>query len=429
MAQQQKKVLIISYYWPPAGGPGVQRVVKFAKYLPQFGWDPVILTVRDGEYPAIDPTLEAEIPERVKVYKTSSLEFFSLFKRLTGRKKEDRIATTILKEEKPRLKDRIFRWIRYNFFIPDARVGWVQYAVEEGRRILREEQPAVILCTSPPHSAQLIARRLSKESGIPWVADFRDPWTDAYWLRALVNYPRAYRKNLRLERAVLREANAVITVSKGYQQLLDKEDRPIHLITNGYDSSDFKIRKRKGDNFRIVYTGSLSQIQNPVNLFRAIQRLSPKEKMHLKLHFYGAIDPAIRQSVRDMGIEGVVDFHAYIPHDQITEKMINPEMLLLLTPRTPSKGMTPLKLFEYLATRNYILGIGDVNSDPARILRRCAGGTYHSYEENLLPLLRERMNAWREGKTFSGHQEEIEKLDRKVLTSKLATVLDQVALE
>jgi hypothetical protein len=425
--EPMKKVLILTYYWPPAGGPGVQRVIKFVKYLPDFGYQPIVLTVSKGEYPAIDHSLEAEVPAGVRVVRTGTFEFFALFKRLTGRKKEERITTTILKADNPGWKDRIFRWIRYNLFYPDARIGWRWYALRAARKIIREEKPVLLFCTSPPHSAQWITRSLHRKTGIPWIADFRDPWTDAYWLRDLPKYPWAYRRNLAMERAVLAEANALITVSEGYQELLHKTGRRPQLIRNGFDAADFTRRKSPNPTFRIVYTGSLSQIQMPTNFLDALAGLSHEEQRMVQFDLYGAIDPQFFREAEERGIADLIKAHGYIPHDQVVNEMIQADLLLLLTPRTPSVGMTPLKLYEYLASGAFILGIGDTTSDPARILARCEGGQYVSYDTNVLPLLRHRIEVWQQHPDAQPDiHPGVRLLERRELTRQLAGVFDQV---
>jgi len=425
--EPRKKVLILTYYWPPAGGPGVQRVVKFVKYLGDFGYQPIVLTVSRGEYPAIDHSLEAEVPEGIRVVRTRTFEFFGLFKRLTGRKKEERITTTILKADNPGWKDRIFRWIRYNLFYPDARIGWRWFALRAAGKIIREEQPVLLFCTSPPHSAQWITRALHRKTGIPWVADFRDPWTDAYWLRDLPKYPWAYRRNLAMERVVLAEADALVTVSEGYQELLHKTGRRPRLIRNGFDAADFTQRKSANPTFRIVYTGSLSQIQMPTNFLDALAGLSHEEQSKVQFDLYGAIDPQFFKEAGERRVTHLIKAHGYIPHDQVVQEMVQADLLLLLTPRTPSVGMTPLKLYEYLASGAFILGIGDTTSDPARILQRCEGGQYVSYDTNVLPLLRHRIDTWEK---HPGQQPQIHpgvrQLERRELTRQLAEVFDQV---
>jgi hypothetical protein len=176
-----KKVLIITYYWPPAGGPGVQRILKFAKYLPDFGWQPLVLTVSKGEYPALDKSLYKEIPQEAEVFKTKSFEPNLLYKKFVGLDQDASIPISVLSEEKSSLKKSLAHWIRINFFIPDAKIGWQPFAITEGKRIIENHQPDIIFSSSPPPTVHLIARRLKKYARLKWVADFRDPWTDIHY--------------------------------------------------------------------------------------------------------------------------------------------------------------------------------------------------------------------------------------------------------
>ena len=177
-----KKVLIITYYWPPAGGPGVQRVLKFAKYLPQFGWEPVILTVENGNFPAVDEGLLGEVPDNLKVYKTKTLEPFAIYNKLQGKDKTSAVDTFTITKSGKSFKDKLGNAIRSYFFIPDARKGWKPFAVKAGLDIIKKEKIDLIFSSSPPHSLQLIAKDLAKKTQLPSVADFRDPWFNAIWL-------------------------------------------------------------------------------------------------------------------------------------------------------------------------------------------------------------------------------------------------------
>src|SRR5690606_13755203 len=202
-AKHLKKVLIITYYWPPAGGSGVQRVLKFAKYLPEFGWEPVILTVENGEYPALDSSFEDDIPKGMKVYKTKALEPFHVYKALTGQSRDSKIDTNILKSESENLREKISKWIRLNIFIPDARIGWMAYAVRQGMEIIENENISLIISTSPPQSLQLSAMRIARKSKKPWVADFRDPWTSIAYYQKSKRFALTKKLDHYLEKKVL----------------------------------------------------------------------------------------------------------------------------------------------------------------------------------------------------------------------------------
>ena len=217
-----KKVLIITYYWPPAGGPGVQRVLKFAKYLPEFGWEPYILTVKYGEYYAIDDKLLDEIPENLQVYKTSAFEPYNLYRKVLGKSKDKSLPVYILNtSKKDSLLERISKWIRVNLFIPDPRMFWLPFAASKGEKIIKEKNIDLIFTSSPPHTVQLIGKRLSKITGKPWVADFRDPWTKAFWFSEIKRTSFSAKINKSMEKGVLDSADALTFIS---DSLFSKEN-------------------------------------------------------------------------------------------------------------------------------------------------------------------------------------------------------------
>ena len=226
-----KKVLIITYYWPPAGGPGVQRVLKFAKYLPEFGWQPIILTVENGEYPAIDESLLKEIPQGIKVYKTKSFEPFTIYRKFFSDKKNQPIPVGILAQSGGSLKKRIANFIRLNFIIPDAKIGWKFSAVKEGQKIIDLEKPDLIFSSSPPPTTHLIAKTLAKRNKIKWIADLRDPWSKIHYYQ---NNRLAIANKLdeRIEHKTLSASNKVITVSENFAKLISVEKNKIELIPN-----------------------------------------------------------------------------------------------------------------------------------------------------------------------------------------------------
>jgi glycosyltransferase involved in cell wall biosynthesis len=421
----KKKVLIISYYWPPAGGPGVQRVLKFAKYLPEFGWEPIVLTVKNGEYPAMDSSLIKEIPNECRVYSTKTIEFFTLFKFLTGRKRRQPIETFILNRKATKFPEKVFTWVRQNLFIPDARIGWIPFATKKGIEIIKEEKPAIIFSSSPPHSIHLTAFKLAQRFNIPWVADFRDPWTDAFWDKGLGRMHAFSKRNLALEKKVIAAANALVTVSPGYREILMKEPREdFFVLTNGFDHSDFIFKKQSSSKFRIVYTGNIAASQNPLNFFQAIQTLKGELGEVLDIHLYGNADVEVHEAVEALGIADLINFHPYIPHDEAIEKMTNSDLLLLLQPKIHGDGMIPGKAFEYIATKNPILGIGDVNGDSANLLRECRVGEMYGYEESLVDPLREIIEFWQNGNIPQADLAAIENYDRKSLTKRLAKIFD-----
>lgn len=427
---KRKKVLILTYYWPPAGGPGVQRVLKFVKYLPEFGWEPIVLTVQNGEYPAIDESLRAEVPADIRVFQTRTVEFFSLFKRLSGRKKEAAIETFFLNRKKMPLKDRIFSWIRQNIFIPDARLGWIPFAVREGARILQEEKPSVIFSSSPPHSLHLAALRLSRKYQTPWVADFRDPWTEAFYEKGQARSALSRRINAYFEQKVLRRAHAVLSVNRSILELLYHQTPPgnAHAVPNGYDAEDFNLKKKQSAQFRIVYAGHLDSSQNPERFFAALAALNDAHPGLVRADFYGKTDALIRESIRRYGLEDILHCQPYVPHAQILQVITDADLLLLLIPRPFSKGIVTGKIFEYLATRNFILGIGDPAGDAAQILQECQAGEMLSYEADPGDILEAQFQRWQQGLGTPSNAEAVSKYERRETAKSLAQILDRYAM-
>lgn len=416
-----RKVLIITYYWPPAGGPGVQRVLKFVKYLRDFGWEPIILTVREGEYPALDEGLAQDVPPGIQVFATRSIEFFSLFKRATGRKKEAPIETYILNREKAGWKDLFFTWLRQNVFLPDARVGWVPFAVQKGKEIIAREKPDLIFSSSPPHSLQLAAARLAKYSGIPWVADFRDPWTDAFWDKGLRRSAWAAACIRNMERRMVSRATALTSVSQGVLELLLKGNTKQSLVLpNGFDSDDFQLQKAPAPRFRIVYAGHIAASQNPVNFFEAVANLSPELRSRLDIQFWGKFDESVYRAIMQLGLQEIVKLNPYIPHAAAVRAITNADLLLLLIPRMYGKGILTGKVFEYLATGNYILGIGDPQGEAAQIVQECKAGEMFDYNANLLPVLSDLLHAWEKGFLPQADRNGIARYDRKQIAGRLA---------
>ncbi|MGD9488335.1 MAG: glycosyltransferase [Calditrichaceae bacterium] len=422
-----KKVLIITYYWPPAGGPGVQRVLKFAKYLPEFGWQPVILTVESGEYPAIDESLLKDIPEGCKVYKTSSLEPVTLYKRFTGRKKNEKLPTFVLnKKHDENIKERISRWIRSNVFIPDAKIGWIPFAVRTGMKIIENENIDVILSSSPPHSVQLIARRLAKKSGLRWIADYRDPWVDAFWQSDLTRTNYARNRDLKMEKETLGAADEIVTISPSLISLFShKANNNYHLISNGYDPDDFgNVEKKQSRKFRIKYFGHLGKDQNIHAFFKSLTSFDPAILNKMEITFFGSVHKTIEMTVKEYNLESYINFNPYISHDKMLVQMIDSDLLLLVIPDIPeNRGIVTGKIFEYMASGNYILGIGPVDGDAAMILEQTGSGKMYAHNQSLNDTLLSYFQNWKNDRWNKADKTETSKYSRKELSKKLAEIL------
>lgn len=426
-----KKVLILTYYWPPAGGPGVQRVLKFAKYLPQFGWEPVILTVDDGEYSALDESLIKDVPEGLKVYKTKTLEPFSLYKKLTGQK-DKAIETYALTETSTSLKSKLFKWIRLNLFIPDARIGWKNYAVRKGLEIIESENIDVILSSSPPHSLQLAASKIAQKTGKPWLADFRDLWLDAFYIPTEEQGARARRKNAILEKNVLLSTDKVISTS---QEIVDdfkkkSEDTNYDVVYNGYDSTDFSdVIVNKNSSFVIRYFGSISSGQNPTALFNFLKKIkkeSPDIAKSIGVEIFGKIDATVMRDIENYNLGDLVKFKGYVSHSEVPKLMKTSDCLLLLLPRQKYKGMVPGKLFEYMAANQTILALGEVTSEVSRLLKQTNTGEIFAHSEDISDFVLKQFHLWKSAAKPKYDTTSIAPFSRYRQTEKLANILNDL---
>lgn len=423
-----KKVLIITYYWPPAGGPGVQRVLKFAKYLPQFGWEPIILTVENGEYPAIDESLLNEIPSNIKIYKTKSFEPFTFYKSVTGQK--GNIPTHVLsKSENESSLQKLSKWIRANVFIPDARVGWIPSIIKEGMKIIDKERPELIFSSSPPHSLQIGAMKLAEKSGLKWVADFRDPWTDGFWQKDLSRTNYAVKKDSKFEKEVLQNSDAIVTVSESISNLLNEKCRNnFYVIPNGYDEHDFSNRtKLRSEKFTIVYTGSLRKSQIPHKFLSSLSELSSNDAItNLELHFIGTVHPDAIDLVNELNLRKLVKFYPYKPHSELIKYIVNADLLLLSIPDTQNnEGILTGKLFEYIGSKNFILCIGPKNGDAANIISELDCGITCEFNEDPSELILVKYNDWKIGITHN-YNIHSDQYTRKNLTEKLSSIFDSI---
>lgn len=431
VTQKMKKVLVITYYWPPAGGPGVQRILKFVKYLPKFGYQPVVLTVRDGTFPAIDTSLLKEIPTDVKVYKCKTIEPFGLYKKALGKDKDWKIPTHVHEEKKSTFMNQLSKWIRANLFIPDARIGWRFFAVREAIRIVETENIDMIFSTSPPQSLQLIAKSIARKTDKPWLADFRDPWTDLFTLKELPRNNFVKWIDQYLEKTVLSNADVVSTVSQGLIDLfVSKTSKPKYIeLPNGYDISDFKgIEKQPVDKFRIVYLGYIDKSQVPYSFLKTLSELPDEILGEMDVQFYGKCHPAMHSEAERLGIQNRITFNGYVPHNKVVQLMKNAVILLLIIPDVENNaGILTGKLFEYLATQNYILGIGPEQGDAARILQTTNSGQLFDYKKDISNHIIELFNKWKRQEPLSEiNRTMVENYSREKLTQKLASEFDEL---
>lgn len=382
----KKKVLLITYYWPPSGGSGVQRTLYFVKYLRQFGWEPIVYTVENGEFPVIDESLMKEIPAGTEVIKTKIWEPYGLYKKFTGKKKDQKLKPLIVTEKQDRpLAHQVSTWIRGNFFIPDARKFWIKPSIDYLTTYLKENPVDLIFSSSPPQSVHLIALGIKKALSIPWVADFRDPWTKISYYDDLMLMKWADKKHKQLELEVLQTADTVVTVSESCKKdFVDIGNREVQVITNGFEDS-IVLPDVKPDPalFTISYTGTLSRDRNPTIIWEAIQELvqeNPKLKKALRLRFIGNVDRSIFESLDALGLQGNYEKIGHVPHAKVFDYLMSSNALLLIG--IPNdKGVLTGKLFEYLFSGKPVLSIGPKGGDIDKILLESKAGTCVDFDE------------------------------------------------
>lgn len=376
------KVLIITYYWPPSGGAGVQRWLKFVKYLRQYGWEPIIYTPLNPEYPAIDSTLAQEIPEDILVIKTPIWEPYKFYKKLTGIASDEKVNASgfISESKRPGKLQMISMWLRGNFFIPDARKFWIKPSIKYLNKWLSANHVDAMVSTGPPHSMHLIALELRKRSGIPWLADFRDPWTNIDFYQDLQLTQRADRKHHRQELSVLKAADDVVVISKSmkadFKEILSRQ---YTVITNGYDESDtIDVKVTTDSKFSIAHIGSMAKSRNPENLWIALNKLS--ETIHgfsedLVIKLVGSVDYSVIMMLQKYNLIDKLQKIDYLPHDKVIEIQKQSRVLLLLINDTPNaKVILPGKFFEYMASGRPILCIGPMDGDAAQIIDETHSG-------------------------------------------------------
>ncbi len=429
-----KRVLVITYYWPPSGGAGVQRWLKFTKYLYEYGWQPVVYTPENPEAPVDDPSLLKDIRSETEVIGRRIWEPYNLYRRFLGMKSEDRINAGFLSEnEKPEKKEGLSVWIRGNLFIPDARRFWIKPSVRFLRKILRENPVDAIISTGPPHSMHLIARRLKNYFKIPWIADFRDPWTEIDFYDQLKLTRWSDKKHKKLEKEVLHGADRVVVIGKTMAERfrITQGISPV-IIPNGFDEPDFQNEKKNtGKRFSIVHVGALNRDRNHPAFWEAIADLvreKPEFTHNFVIKLVGKLDVSVHRSIAKHGLQNQVEIDAHLPHDQVIPLLQSASALYLPINNTPNaKSIQTGKIFEYLAAGRPILGTGPTDGDAADILKECNAGEMVDFSNKTR--LKEVLTIWAglnmEGKLFT-ESSGIEKFSRRNLTAIIAEQLEEI---
>jgi glycosyltransferase involved in cell wall biosynthesis len=427
---EQKKILIITYYWPPAGGPGVQRWLKFAKYLPDFGWKPIIYTPENPSYPLLDETLMKDVPENIEMVRTRIWEPYQLAEKLNKSNKKFKAGQFDVGKNQS-WKSKLSIWVRGNFFIPDARVFWVKPSIKFLEKYLKENKIDTIVTSGPPHSLHLIGLGLkNKIPDLKWIADFRDPWTEISYYKHLKLTKSSDKKHRELESAVFKNADITLATSYTDAENFRKAGANAICITNGFDKSDSdkSVKGQIGQAFTLSYIGVLEQLRNPENLWKALDELVKENAefaTDFKLKFVGRIDDKILQSIENSSLKNHILNLGYLAHGKAVEEMQNSDLLLITNfPNESSKGIIPGKIFEYLASGKQILSFGPDKADVAKILDETQAGKHFSYQdtETVKKFILEKFILWKNGNLLENTQH-IEQFSRKNLTRQLSEIL------
>jgi glycosyltransferase involved in cell wall biosynthesis len=418
-----RKVLVIAYYWPPAGGPGVQRWLKFTKYLPDFGIQPIVYVPENPSYPLVDDKLVDEVQADIKILKQPIKEPYG-WASLLSKKKTETISSGIIKEKNPSFMEKLLLWIRGNFFIPDARKLWVKPSISYLAKVIADEGIETIITTGPPHSLHLIGLGLKKKYNIQWIADFRDPWTSIGYHKKLRLTESSRLKHEALERSVLVKADKIVVTSNTTKSEFEAiTPKPIKVITNGFDD-ELQPVEQDAD-FTISHVGSLLTGRNPLGLWQALQELIAENesfKKSLKVQLAGVVGEEVLQSIKEYGLSAYVVQLGYLSHPKVLETQQKSQLLLLLEiDAEETRGIIPGKLFEYLNAKRPILAIGPKGWEAGNMVEKHQAGhmCLHQDVASLKRVVLEAFQKYEKG-NLNCDSVGVEHYHRRALTESLA---------
>jgi len=434
-----KNLLVIAYYFPPSGGPGVQRVLKHIKYLREYGWNPIVLTVSNGDFPARDESLLKQIPSDIKVIRTKIFEPYDLYRALTGKGKDTAIDVNVIKKdgEKIGMKEQLAEFVRSTFFIPDARIGWFLTARKAINELLATEHISAVYSSSPPYTCSIIARHIKRKYGIPWIAGFRDPWT------GFISSPKRWlipkKIDMTMERSVFTEADAVECAWEGIiKDALSKypELNPakFHHVPNGFDSSDFpEVHWQKNEKFTLTYTGSMYGRRNPAALFSAIENLIQNNKISpskIKLRFIGRFGNEVLDMFENASFKDSIEIISYMSHGESIANLMKSDCLLLVVDESKeSEEIVPGKVYEYIGVGRPIIATGPEEGAVGKLIKSTKAGfiAHQSNVQKIEEIFFNYYKQWLDGKIeYNPDVEEIQKYERKNAAFKLSQLLNEI---
>ncbi len=430
MEPKQKKLLIITYYWPPAGGPGVQRWLKFVKYLPEFDVQPIVYVPENPTYPIVDAHLETEVSDKAIILKKSIFEPYQLASFISKNKTKKISSGIIPNQKKQSFLEKLMLWVRGNLFIPDARVFWVKPSVSYLEKYIRENEIDTIVTSGPPHSLHLIGLELKQKMNLKWLADFRDPWTTIGYHKSLRLSDYAAKKHKKLESQVLNSADTIIVTSKTtkteFQAITSK---PITVITNGFDVE--KVEQQTLDvKFSLAHIGSFLSERNPLILWESLVELLqelPDFKSHLEIKLMGAVSQEVLETISQFGLTSYLNNLGYVSHSEAVAHQRKSQVLLLIEINSEdTKSIIPGKLFEYMVSERPIVAIGPKDSDFAEIIINTNTGVFFDYSEKarLKQTIFDYYHQFLEGKLQSNGVG-LQHYSRRNLTKQLVELINQ----
>lgn len=422
-----QKVLIIAYYWPPAGGPGVQRWLKFVKYLRDFNIEPVVYVPENPNYPIVDASFVNEIPDGIKIYKQKINEPYG-WASFLSKNKTKKISSGLIQSKNQSSIEKFLLWVRGNFFIPDARKNWVKPSVTYLTSVLNDEQINTVITTGPPHSVHLIGLKLKEKLGVNWVSDFRDPWTSIGYHKKLRLSKSSAKKHKYLEHLVLNSADSIIVTSNTTKkEFVEITDKPVEVITNGFDgaiANEAALDKK----FTISHIGSLLTGRNPENLWQVLSELCHENedfKNNLSLQFIGVVSEDVLQTIYKYNLKSYVNLIGYVSHKKALKYQEKSQVLLLSEIDSPDTiGIIAGKLFEYMRAKRPILAIGPIGWEVSAIIKETNTGVAFNYSDtsNLKSLLLDWFGSY-QTKKLNVNSTNINTYSRKERTAKLANHL------
>jgi glycosyltransferase involved in cell wall biosynthesis len=431
-----KKVLFISYYWPPSGKASFHWPLKIIKHLPDFGWKPIVLTVEEDTFSQKDETLTNKIPQEVNVYRAKTYEPFNLYKKFTGKEKNEQliasetISTT--NNQPRRIAHRLSIWIRMNLFIPDARIGWYFPAVKKGLDILKNEKIDAVVSIGPPHTTHLIGKKISTQFRLPHIPVFIDPWVDISYYRDFKRNKVTLKIDTHLEKSVLKHAASIVFVTETMKKDYEKEypfvKSKSNLLYWGYSEEDFSLHpdqpsresvsqsaNQKPDEKVLVHAGNIFSYQNPLKFWHQIkEEIDSGNK--IKLKFIGTVDPAIKASITEAELDKFTEYAGFLPYKRMIEEICAADFLLVCA---TEQRHVPGKLFEYLRTGRPVIAFGDANEEVKEIIEGANAGMMFDYNDS-------GKEFFKSYSSFKTNVNSISRFERKLISSKMGKILDSL---